>query len=339
MMTEGHSSPEAQPSLWTPRRVFITGVRGFIGHALADRYTQLGCEVRGLGRTADPSHSVIGGDIRFPGEWQTQMEGCDLVIHTAAMVSLTSDPRSFWATNVLGTKHVLDAAKRAGATRFVHLSSVTVFSFDFPDGVDEQYPVHGNGTPYVDTKVAGEQVVLEAHAAGEIACTIVRPGDVYGPRSRAWTILPVQMLRAGRFFLPSSGKGVFSPIYIDNLVDGILLAAGTPQAADHIFTLTDGKGLPTKEFFGYYARWLGRPLRLVPGSMTRPTILSLTLLDSMRRLAGIKSETSAPAFMYMNRRGTYSIAKAQAMLNFHPCVDLEEGMQRTEQWLRQTEHP
>ena len=338
-MTEKYPSPETSPSLWTPHRVFITGARGFIGSALAERYKQLGCEVRGVGRTADASQNVIGGDIRFPGEWQTYMEGCDLVIHAAAMVSLTSDPRNFWATNVLGTRHVLDAAKCARATRFVHLSSIVVYSFDFPDGVDEHYPVHCNGTPYVDTKVAGEQVVLEAHAAGEMACTIVRPGDVYGPRSQHWTILPIQLLRAGRFFLPASGKGIFSPIYIDNLVDGILLAAGSPQAAGHIFTLTDGKGLPTKEFFGYYARWLDRPLRLVPDFMARPAILSLTLLDAMRRPVRLKSEASAPAFMYLSRRGTYSIAKAQTMLNFQPYVDLKEGMQRTEQWLRQIEYP
>ncbi len=95
---------------------------------------------------------------------------------------------------MLGTRHALDAAREAGAERFLHLSSVTVFSFDFPDGVTEAWPVRANGVPYVDTKVAAEAVVLGAHAAGEVTCTIVRPATSTGPgrgrgrcsRSRSW---------------------------------------------------------------------------------------------------------------------------------------------------------
>ena len=97
------------------------------------------------------------------------------------------DAAAVWDVNVMGTRHALDAAVRAEAQRFVQLSSVLAFSWDFPDGVDERHPVRPNGAPYVDTKVASEQVVLQAHAAGEIACTVIRPGDVWGPRSRPWT--------------------------------------------------------------------------------------------------------------------------------------------------------
>ena len=89
------------------------------------------------------------------------------MLHTAARVSFGSGLERFWHANVAGTRHALDAAVAAGARRFLHLSSVTVFGFDFPDGVDERHPVRPNGVPYVDTKVASEQVVLQAHAEGE----------------------------------------------------------------------------------------------------------------------------------------------------------------------------
>ena len=133
--------------------------------------------------------------------------------------SCTHDPRNIWEVNVLGTRHALDAAVRGGVQRFLHISSVVAYSFDFPPDVTENYPVRCNGVPYVDSKVMGEQVVLQAHAAGEIDSMIVRPGDVYGPGSRPWTTRPVRLIKAGSLILPLQGKGIFTPIYIDNLVD------------------------------------------------------------------------------------------------------------------------
>ncbi len=147
----------------TFKRVFITGASGFIGAALAERFAALGAAVRGVDVRADPARAIVAGDIAEPDDWQDHAAGCDLVIHTAAIVSMRGgDPGgggAVWRTNALGTRHVLDAACRAGAARVVHLSSVTVFGFAFPDGVDESYPTRPNGVAYVDTKVAAEALV------------------------------------------------------------------------------------------------------------------------------------------------------------------------------------
>ena len=119
------------------------------------------------------------------GPGRRQQPGCEMVIHTAAVVSNAASREVAWRINVAGTRHALDAAVGAGARRFVHFSSVRAFGdVDFPDGVDERWPVRPDGNTYVDTKIASEQVVLQAHAAGEIECTVIRPGDVYGPGSR-----------------------------------------------------------------------------------------------------------------------------------------------------------
>ena len=200
----------------------VTGAAGFIGRALVERFQELGSEVRGVDliEAADEWHLVA--DITTPGNWQGHAEGCDLVIHTAAVVGMYSSREGYWETNVVAPRHVMDAAIAAGAKRFVHLSSIVVFGFDFEGVVDERSPVRPNGVHYVDTKIASEQVVLEAHAEGEIPCTIVRPGDVYGPGSRPWTVEPIRLLKAKQLILPDGGRGLHSPVYVDDLVDGIV---------------------------------------------------------------------------------------------------------------------
>lgn len=315
-----------------PRSVFITGASGFIGAAIAAHYRSLGSIVRGVDRVADPSLGVVAGDIRDDASFSSAIAGADLVVHTAAIVSFEGDPRRFWDVNVLGTRRVLDAAIRAGSRRFVQLSSVTAFGFDFPDGVDERWPVQPNGSPYVDTKVASEQVVLQAHAAGEIACTVIRPGDVYGPRSRPWTILPVEMIRSGRMLLPEGGRGIFSPVYIDNIVDGIALAASSPAGAGQVFTISDGIGVTTADFFGRYATLLGaRPIRTLPTSVAASLAAAAARVE---KLLGQSSEMNRSSALYLARRGTYSIEKARRMLGYLPCVSLDEGFERTARWLR-----
>lgn len=318
-------------------RVFITGASGFIGSTLARAFRERGDEVRGVDMRADPANGVVAGDIGEPGAWQEHAAGSDLVVHTAAVVSNAVSLDRMWRINVLGTKHVVDAAEQAGATRLINFSSVRAFSdVDFPDGVTEDHPVRTDGSPYVDTKVAGEQVVLQAHAAGRVPVTVVRPGDVYGPGSRPWTILPVEMIKRHQLVLPAGGKGVFSPVYIDDLVDGILLAATSPQAVGQVFTLSGGVGVSCAEFFGHYHRMLG-----IRGPRTVPTPLAVAgsaLVAGAARVARRETELNPATVRYLARTGTYSIAKARSVLGYSPRVGLAEGMARTEAWLRENGH-
>ena len=205
--------------------VFVTGATGFIGKALAARYRADGWEVAGVDLAADPAAGVVAGDVAERGSWQDAAAGADLVIHTAAFVGMRATGlEEVWRANVVGTRNAVEAAERAGA-RLVHFSSVTVFGADFEDGVDETAPVRITGLPYADTKIASEQLVLQAHLEGRVRATVVRPGDVYGPGSRAWALVPYELLRKRRFVLPAGGRGIFSPVYIDDLVEGVVRAA------------------------------------------------------------------------------------------------------------------
>jgi nucleoside-diphosphate-sugar epimerase len=313
-----------------PSRVFITGASGFIGGALARRYRELGSQVAGVDLRPDPEFGLVEGDVAEPGPWQEHAAGAELVIHTAAIVGFFGEFERFWRTNTVGTRNALDAAIRAEAERFVHLSSIVVFGVDYPDGADESRPVKPTGAPYTDTKVAAEQAVLRAHAAGEIPCTIVRPGDVYGPGSDPWLLRPLDAIKSGAFALPD---GVVTPVYIDDLVDGIVRAAGEPRAVGHIFTITDGTKVDNRRFFEPYHRWLGKSgPRILPTPLLKAATWPVAKVAQLR---GVATDMAPATMEYFSRRNGYSIEKARSVLGFEPKVPFEDGMERSRAWAQE----
>src|SRR4029077_611887 len=123
-------NPDPQVS----RRVFVSGGSGVIGRTVARAHAAEGAEVRGADMAADPGRGIVAGRVEEPSGWAEALQGCDLVVHTAAVVSFAGDEAEFGRANGLGTRRVLEPAAAAGVARFVHLSSVTAFGFDFPDG-------------------------------------------------------------------------------------------------------------------------------------------------------------------------------------------------------------
>jgi len=315
-----------------PQHVFITGALGFIGRRLLDRYRNAGYFVTGVDVRSDCKLGVVEGDITKRGTWQEAIAGSKLVIHTAAKVGMEGDADSYWRINCLGTRHVIDACTKHKVHRLVHLSSVVVFGFEYPDGVDEQYPLRTNGVPYVDSKIASEHAVLQAHAAGDVECTIVRPGDVYGPGSNFWTVAPLLALAARRLILPAMGRGHLAPIFVDDLVRGVMLAAGSAEASGQVFNLTGGEKVEAREFFGFYARML-RKAR-VP---VAPTAVVTAIAATMRCLG--RGPVTAAAVRYIARKGGYSVEKARQQLGFEPTTSLEEGMRRTKEWFEESQLP
>ncbi len=323
MVSDAHEQPV----------VFITGANGFIGRTLGDYFGGRGYAVRGIDRAADPSRNVAAGDTREPSSWATHLDGCRVVLHTAAVVSNAVKVEEQWQTNVLGTRRVLEAASRAGVGRVVHLSSIRAYGdLGYPDDVDESWPLRPDGSAYVDTKVASEAAAFAAHAGGEVPVTVVRPGDVYGPGSRPWTLIPLEEARRGRLILPARGKGIFSPIYVDDLMAGIFSAATHPDAAGHAFNLTGPVPVTCAEFFGHFTRML----RLAPPRAV-PTSVALVLaqaVHTVERLGGRSSELNAETVRYLTRTGGYLRRKAERFLGWVPKVSLDDGMAMTEQWLR-----
>ena len=160
-----------------PASVFVTGGNGFMGRAVMERFRAAGVEVRGVDMHPDPDRGVVRGDICDPTGWRDRLAGVEVVVHTAAIVSNNIARDRAWCVNVVGTQHVVDAAAHAGVQRFVHVSTMGVARFAQTEAaaverclpgreLDERWPLMPMGNPYTDTKIAGEHVVLAAHAAG-----------------------------------------------------------------------------------------------------------------------------------------------------------------------------
>jgi nucleoside-diphosphate-sugar epimerase len=112
----------------------------------------------------------------------------------------------------------------------------------------------------------------------------------------------------------------------------VLLALWHPAAAGQIFTLAGPRGVPSQEYFGHLFRMLGR--RGPVGIPTAPAVALAHAADAINRARGRRSDINAVSMRYLARTGTYSIDKARRVLGYAPAVELDEGMRRTEAWLR-----
>ena len=313
-------------------RAVVTGSSGFLGGAFARALFARGARVEGVDLAPAPTGApwpTLRADLSRPGPWQRTLAGADLVVHAAARVGEAGTPAQFRAQNAEATRLVVAASAEAG--RLLHLSSIVVHGRQFPDDCPEEHPVQPTGNPYTDTKVAAEHAVLLAHAAGRVRATVVRPGDVYGPGSRQWTVRAVQMMEAGHFALVDGGRGVLSPVYPDDVVAGGLAAAESGAGLGETFHVTGGRGVSPREFFGHYARMLGVRLRSVPPAAARA---AAPLVVAGFRAVGRTPPLSGRTLEYVTHPGTYSVEKARRLLGWRPAVPLDEGMARTEAWLR-----
>lgn len=308
----------------------ITGIGGFIGLRMAERALALGWQVQGLElspaaaeRARALGARVILGGVNDADAVAQAVTGADAVFHTAAIVAEDGARADYERVNVEGTRMVCTQARAANVRRFVHLSSVMVYGFDYPQDVSEAGPLDGQGNVYNDTKLDSERVALGFNDASRLGVIVIRPGDVYGPGSVPWLLRPVDLLRRGLFVLPDHGRGVINHVHVDNLLDGVFLALDK-AAPGEIFTLTDGVATPCREFFAHHARLAGK--QRVPALPTWALEAFLRASEPALKLLGKPPLASPAAMKFLLRRHRYSIAKAQQILGYQPRITLAQGM-------------
>jgi predicted dehydrogenase/nucleoside-diphosphate-sugar epimerase len=247
-------------------RVLVTGASGFIGGRLVERLlNEHSAEVRCIFRNAGSATRVarlpvemIRADLAHPDDIAKAVSGVDYVFHCAY------DTRSR-KQNTNGVRNLLDACASSSVKRLVHVSTFSVYE-PFPDGLLTEKTRDGDRSMiYVDTKLDLEKNVLEMARARGVPATIVQPSIVYGPFCRPWTNNPAEMLVYGDVILPDQGEGLCNAVYIDDLIDGMILSAVVPAAIGERFILSGPEPVTWGTFFMEFARALGtRPPQFWP---------------------------------------------------------------------------
>ena len=310
-------------------KILITGANGFIGGTLMRYYQNQGQDVVGVDLVGN-GHDIVEGDISQPDTISQLLQECDVIIHTAALVSNAMQDPDMWRVNVLATRNLIHAAKEHKVRRFVQISSIVAYGNSAEGELDENHPVHADGGSYVLTKLASEHVVLSEQANHDIEVVILRPGDAYGPGSRPWIIAPLEAIAKNQFMLPEKGEGFFRPIYIDDLVRGIAMASRHPDADGEIFNLSCEGYMLTKDYFTPHYQWLGkkRPMVVSTNLALKISAIASKLADLMGNL----NEASPSTVKQLSTKSWFSIKKAERVLGWRPEISFEEGMKVTHEW-------
>jgi len=292
------------------KTVLVTGSTGFIGCRLVEKLIlEHNVKVRGLVRNFSRAARIARFPIDMPGAHLTDVEaleraiaGCEVVFHCAYDWDLPNE-------NIDGIRNLAEACLRQGVRRMVHVSTMAVYE-PLPNGdVTEESPTEPWGWNYKDNKLAIEREILNYVRERNLCATILQPTIVYGPFSKFWTVTPVEMLLTGTVVLPADGLGLCNPVYVDDVVNALILAAERDQAVGERFLISGPKPVMWRDFFGAIESHLG--------------VKSLTFMsdEELKCLMAEREQSLRPSPVLKLLRPIYDRRLPQcAPVNHLPCV-------------------
>lgn len=344
----------------TAERILVTGSGGFIGGRIVEVLHELkpGSVRAGVRRWSSAARigrlpvEIVLCDVTSAQSVRAAMSGVDAVVHCAVGDA---------ATNVEGTRTVLDEAQRAGVRRVVHLSTVAVYGRQ-GGSLSEADPANPGSSDYGSSKARTEEICAEYGRRG-LAITVLRPTIVYGPYSESWTVEFAQRLSVGKWFLPDSHtQGVCNLVYVDDVVNAVRLSLDNDSAVGQTFiingrerptwseyfhTLNDALGLPplrpASTLRSRIKSGLTTPIRKAAKFMLKrfqPLIMKLYQRSNvakvvMRRAeAAIKNAPTGAEFDLYSLRVSYEERKAGEMLAYRPLFSMHDGIALSVAWLR-----
>lgn len=241
-------------------KALVTGAGGAVGRVLCRALVERGDEVRGLVHHAPcevRGVEVVRGDITAPETLVGIEEGVDCVFHLAARVNYWGGKALFQRVTVEGTANLLErCVGKVG--RFVYVSSIAVYGMGrHLRGFTEDSPLVKTGLPYADAKIDAERIVGAYTFDTETDYTIVRPAVVLGP-SAACVCDLVDVLQRIPVPLIDGGRNSTSFVYVDNLVDGIILAGTRDQARNRSYNFRDDYDVCWRDYITDVGRMVGR---------------------------------------------------------------------------------
>jgi dihydroflavonol-4-reductase len=319
-------------------KALVTGVSGFTGSHLARALLGRGYEVHGFVRSAGRAAGLARegvvlheGNLTDADSVARAVEGMDAVYHIAASYREAGLPDAeYHNVNVLGTKHVLDAALRGGVKRLVHCSTVGVHGHVENPPADEEAPFNP-GDPYQRTKLEGEKLVLDYVGRG-LPAAVFRPVGIYGPGDRRFLKL-FRAIRKGTFVMFGKGDVLYHLTYIDDLVRGIIACGENEKALGQVFIIAGEKATTLRELADRIAVVLGvRPprWRLPFGALWTASVLC----EGICRPLGLEPPLFRRRADFFRKDRAFNASKIARLLGVQPQVNLEEGLRRTAGWYR-----
>ncbi|MDQ6616803.1 MAG: NAD-dependent epimerase/dehydratase family protein [Actinomycetota bacterium] len=317
------------------RSAFVTGGSGFLGANLVRRLCTDGWSVRALARSEAAAAKVVaagatpvtGGLDDLPGR-ADQLGGCDVVFHCAAHTAEYDRTEVYEQINVGGTKAAVEASRRAGVPRFVHVSTEAALLAGQPlVNVNEDAPLRPDSkVPYCATKARAEQAVMDAQGAGNLATAIVRPRLIWGRGDT--TILPplLAAIRKGRFRWIGGGRHLTATTHVDNAVDGLVRAAVSPHSG-RVWFVTDGEPVVFREFITDLVATQGVeiPDRSIPPGMARTVAAAAEGGWRALHLPGTPPLTTIAVWL-SSLEVTIDISRARHDLDYRPVKPRAEGL-------------
>lgn len=315
-------------------KVALTGASGYTGgrllHALRARGDEVVALVRPASVTPELRSSgarIVEGDLAGFAGLERLVEGAEAAIHVAAVYRSAGHPdRYYREVNVEGTERLLEAAARAGLSRFVHTSTVGVYGHVEHPPADEATPLAPDDI-YQRTKAEADSLALSFGRRRGLPVTVVRPGAIYGPGETRLLKL-FRAIARGRYALVGSGEPFYHPVYIDDLLDGFLLALEKPEAVGEAFILAGPRYVSQRELASLIARHTGGgilPFR-VPAW---PLRVAGALCEAVFVPLGFEPPLHRRRVDFWVKSRAFSIQKARRLLGYAPRVDLDDGIART----------
>lgn len=323
-------------------KILVTGATGFIGNKLVGKLIDSEYAVHVLSRKPIDNYNVkwskkvksIQGDLTNKESICKAVKDVDAVIHLAAQLGSWWVKESFYYdVNVEGTKKFVEEAKRVDLQHFIYISTAGVFGRLKQVPANELHPCLPR-YPYEKTKYMAERYITNA-VSGGFPATVLRPSHVYGPGDMN-TVPLLRLLQKTHFFpLIGGGNSLFQPVYIDDLIDGIILALKHPGITrGKLYTLAGNEAITFKKYFSLISKILGMKIITLPFPYELARLCAQTN-EFAAKLLKVEPILTNFRVDFFGGHQCYDIGQAQYDFEYFPKVNIYDGMSNAINWYRE----
>lgn len=318
----------------------VTGGTGFTGKALVIRLLNMGHEVVALDykeglktkEIRDLGADVVIGSVTDREVVRRSMKGVEVVHHLAAAFREMTVPEKFYRdVNVHGTQNVLEAAWEQGIGKFIYTSTCGVHGNVERSPAGEDAPI-APADYYQRTKYEAEPIVDEYFKKG-LKTVILRPAAIYGPGDPERFYLIFKRVAGGTFPMFGNGLTLYHPLYIDNLIDAILLAMEDGKGDGRTYLIADEEYVGIEDLVRKVGTAMGIEVR-IPHYPLAPLIVAGHVCERVCKPLGIKPPIFPRRVDWYRQNRAFNIDRAKRELGYAPRIGLEEGLKRTAEYYR-----